>query len=152
MPSGSLALSRIDTGMLGTITQWCLLVLVSDVTDFSERSLGNQAWLRCHFSFFLFSLPLCPFAPHLHLALQSWPEVENSDRIKQKDNERWVAKLRTLSTFRVWRFQELLAFSASSLFILGTRKFPVFKENSLQNACKVFLDIKTPFQNNILTI
>lgn len=42
------------------------LPLVSDVTSFSERSLGNQAWLEGYFCFlFVFSafLPICPASP-----------------------------------------------------------------------------------------
>lgn len=46
-------MSQINKGMLWTIMPWCLLVQVSDATDFSERSLGIQAWLRCRLCFFL---------------------------------------------------------------------------------------------------
>lgn len=83
--------ARFIEGLLGAITQWCLLLLswcLMSLTSLKKAwetkpSLDDTSVPPC-----FFSLPLCPFVLHCHPTLQSWPETNDRIKKKKKDEEK----------------------------------------------------------------
>lgn len=70
--------ARFIEGLLGAITQWCLLLLSWCLMSLTSlKKVWETKPSLDDTSVPLASFPLCPFVLHCHPTLQSWPETND---------------------------------------------------------------------------